>query len=412
MKIEDILEKNNLIIEQAVILTSGLGMRIEKKSLNFPAPIKLFNGEPFLSNIIWNLKRHGIKKIILSIDYLANNLRNYYGDGSKLGVEISFIQEEFSAGTCGALRQSKILLDDYFLLINGDNLFDVNYHDLAQTFEKNKLGHLALNFVSNSKRYCEVKTKGNIIFSFKENRVINSGYINTGVAIFHKKILDYIPIENSPLEKEVFQNLISKRFLSARKYNSFFLDISNPLSLKDAEVIISKWKRKSALFLDRDGVINIDYGFVHSMDNFKYIKGAKEIIKMANDFGILVIVVTNQSGIARGLYNIKEFNSFTEEINNDLKKYGAHIDATYFCPHHPKEGIREFRKNCNCRKPKTGMITQAIKEWNLEKNKCFLIGDKDSDIIAANRSDISSCIYSENKDLVKIFKEKLPTLTS
>ena len=117
-----------------------------KKSLNFPKPIKLFNGEPFLSNIIWNLKRHGIK-IILSIDYLANNLRNYYGDGSKLGGRNFFIEEELSAGTCGALRQSKILLNDYFLLINGDNLFDLNYHDLAQTFEKNKLGHLALNLL-------------------------------------------------------------------------------------------------------------------------------------------------------------------------------------------------------------------------------------------------------------------------
>ena len=172
-----------------------------------------------------------------------------------------------------------------------------------------------------------------------------------------------------------------------------------------------KWKRHSALFLDRDGVINIDYGFVHSMDNFKYIEGAKEIIKMANDLGILVIVVTNQSGIARGYYTEDEFHLFTEEINEDLKNFGAHIDATYFCPHHPKEGIGDLRTNCNCRKPKTGLLMKAIKEWNLDKNKCFLIGDKDSDIIAANRCGISSCLFSsENNILLEIFKNKLPYL--
>ena len=177
--------------------------------------------------------------------------------------------------------------------------------------------------------------------------------------------------------------------------------------------MIPKWKRKSALFLDRDGVINIDYGFVHSMDNFKFIEGAKEIIKMANDFGIIVIVVTNQSGIARGYYSVDEFHLFTEEINNDLKKYGAHIDATYFCPHHPEEVIGELKKICNCRKPKTGMLNQAIKEWNLDKSKCFLIGDKDSDIIAAERCGIKSYLFSsENKKLIEIFKEKLPLLLS
>ena len=137
---------------------------------------------------------------------------------------------------------------------------------------------------------------------------------------------------------------------------------------------LSIWSWKDtvkAVFLDRDGVINIDYGFVHSMDNFKYIEGAKEMIKMANDFGILVIVVTNQSGIARGYYTEEEFKLFTEEINEDLKNFDAHIDATYFCPHHPKEGIGKLRKDCDCRKPKTGLLMKAIKEWNLDKNKCF-----------------------------------------
>ena len=400
-----------MIIKQAVILAGGLGKRLGDKSLNCPKPMQLVNNEPFLNNVIWNLERHGIKNIILSIGYLANHFRNYYGDGSKFGVKISYVEEEFPAGTGGALRQCKNLLYEHFLLINGDTIFDVNYHDLAKTFKKNKLGHLALNFVKDSKRYGEVKTKNNIIISFTEKKGINSGYINAGVSIFNKKIIDFIPTGNSSLEKKIFQKLLNKKLLTAKKYNSFFLDIGIPLSLKDAQVMIPRWKRKSALLLDRDGVINIDYGYVHSMDNFKYMQGAKEIIKMANDLGILVIVVTNQSGIARGYYTEEEFNLFSEEINEDLKNFGAHIDATYFCPHHPKEGIGDLRTNCNCRKPKTGLIMKAIKEWNLDKKKCFLIGDKDSDIIAANRCGISSYLFSpHNKNLLEIFKNNLTSL--
>ena len=162
------LIKNNVIIEQAVILAGGLDKRIGNKSLNLPKTMQLFNSEPFLNNIIWNLARHGIKNIILSIDYLADHFRNYYGNGSEFGVKISYVEEEFPSGTAGALRKCESILEEYFLLIKGDTIFDINYHDLAKTFNKEKIGHLALNFVKESKSYVEVKTKDNIIISFKE----------------------------------------------------------------------------------------------------------------------------------------------------------------------------------------------------------------------------------------------------
>ena len=121
-----------------------------------------------------------------------------------------------------------------------------------------------------------------------------------------------------------------------------------------------------------------------------------------------MVIVVKQSGIARGYYT--EMNFVVEEINK-IKNFGAHIDATYFCPHHPKEGIGELLTDCNCRKPKTGLIMQALKEWNLDKKKCFLIGDKESDIIAANRCGISSFLFSpHNKNLLEIFKDRLPSL--
>ena len=402
-----------MIIRQAVILAGGFGKRLGDKSLNCPKPMQLINNEPFLNNIIWNLKRHDIKDIILSVGYLAENFKDYYGDGSKFGVRISYVEEKTPAGTGGALKKCANKLQKYFFLLNGDTIFEINYHDLAKSFQKDKLGHLAINFVNDTGRYGSVETDGQDIISFSEKIKKKSGYINSGISIFDKKILDYIPLDYSSLEKDIFPKLLKKRLLSAKKYNSFFLDIGIPTSLENAQVLIPKWKSKSALFLDRDGVINIDHGYVHKIEMFDLISGAKEIIKMANDLGILVIVITNQAGIARGFYTENEFKLFTKEINDKLKEYGAHIDATYFCPHHPEAGVGNFKKDCSCRKPKPGLLNMAIEEWKLDIKKCFLIGDKISDIQAATSCAISSHLFCEKKDnLLEIFKNKLPDLTS
>ena len=399
-------------LKQALILAGGLGKRLGEKSKDCPKPMQLINEEPFLNNIIWNLKRHDISDIILSIGYLPEKFKEYYGNGKNFEVRIRFVQEDKPAGTAGAIKICQSFLDDYFLLINGDTIFDINFHDLAITFNNAKVGHFALNFVNDTSRYGEVKLSGSEIIEFKEKSQPNSGYINSGVAIFHKRLINFISDEDTSLEKDVYPKMIDKKLLSAKKYKSFFLDIGIPETLSEAQILIPKWRSKSALLLDRDGVINIDFGYVHSMKNFKWISGARETIKMANDLGILVIVITNQAGIARGLYSEKQFKLFSEEINNELINFGAHIDDTYFCPHHPTEGINKYKINCKCRKPKNGLIKKAIIDWELQKRKCFLIGDKKSDMIAAKRSGIESQQFLYKKDnLLEIFKNKLIFLT-
>ena len=129
---------------------------------------------------------------------------------------------------------------------------------------------------------------------------------------------------------------------------------------------------------------------------------------MANDLGILVIVITNQAGIARGFYTESHFRFFTKEINNRLIDFGAHIDETYYCPHHPSEGIESYRQNCTCRKPKNGLLEKAIFDWKLDKQKCLLIGDKETDMIAAKKSGIRAHLFSYKKEnLLEIFKNNL-----
>lgn len=142
-----------------------------------------------------------------------------------------------------------------------------------------------------------------------------------------------------------------------------------------------------AAFFDRDGTINVEKNYLYKIEDFEFIDGIPELIKKYNDDGFIVIVITNQAGIARGYYTKEDMNNLHEYINNELSKIGAHIDAFYFCPHHP-----DFTGECNCRKPKTGMIEKAIKDWNIDVKQSILYGDKPWDIEAGEKCGIRSIL--------------------
>jgi D-glycero-D-manno-heptose 1,7-bisphosphate phosphatase len=129
--------------------------------------------------------------------------------------------------------------------------------------------------------------------------------------------------------------------------------------------------------------LNVDRGWVHRPIEFRWIEGACEAIKWANTRGILVFVVTNQAGIARGFYTEAEFHAFTAWIDRQLAAGGAHIDATYYCPHHPTEGVGKYRRECQCRKPAPGLIERARAEWSFDPDRSVVIGDSEHDMQAA-----------------------------
>jgi D-glycero-D-manno-heptose 1,7-bisphosphate phosphatase len=140
---------------------------------------------------------------------------------------------------------------------------------------------------------------------------------------------------------------------------------------------------RPAAFLDRDGVLNIDHGYAHRIDQLDWIDGAPEAVRLLNEAGFTVIVVTNQSGIARGLYGEADVHAFHAHMQETLQAQGAHIDAFYHCPHHPDGDVAGFAINCDCRKPGIGMLQQAAREWRLDLTRSFLIGDRDGDMEAA-----------------------------
>lgn len=151
---------------------------------------------------------------------------------------------------------------------------------------------------------------------------------------------------------------------------------------------------KKAVFFDRDGTINVEKNYLYKPEDFEFILGVPELIKSYNDRNYLVIVVTNQAGIARGYYTEEDMHHLHRYINEQLKSYGAHIDAFYFCPHHPTYGIGKYKMDCNCRKPKTGMLEQAIKDFDIDQKRSIMIGDKPWDIEAGKKLGMD-CFYIE-----------------
>lgn len=148
-----------------------------------------------------------------------------------------------------------------------------------------------------------------------------------------------------------------------------------------------------AAFLDRDGVINVDVGYPHRIDTFRFIPGAPEAIRALNQAGLRVVVVSNQSGVARGLFTEDTVGLFNQHIADSLARHDARIDAFYFCPYHPDAVVERYRADHPERKPHPGMITRAARELNLDLTRSFLIGDRDTDIQAATAAGIPGYLF-------------------
>ncbi len=152
--------------------------------------------------------------------------------------------------------------------------------------------------------------------------------------------------------------------------------------------------KSKAVFFDRDGTLNVDIAYLHRPEDFIWIEGAKEAIKYVNDKGYLAILVTNQSGVARGYYPEEDIKEVYEWMNKELAKIGAHLDALFFCPHHPQGKIPAYTQVCNCRKPDTGMIDEACLQFNIERSKSYFVGDSDTDMDCAHNAGIQGIRFA------------------
>jgi D-glycero-D-manno-heptose 1,7-bisphosphate phosphatase len=390
------------MLKQAVFLVGGRGSRLGALTDSTPKPFITVAGRPFLAYLMDNAIRHGLHDIILLAGYLADQLQQAWGPGSAAhqalaaeGVNIRVVAEPEAAGTAGALLHARDWLDDQFLLANGDSFFDFNWLDLLTLdAPAHAIARIGLRRVPDGSRYGRVMLDGDRVTAFEPRGLAEETLINGGVYLLGREILTYVDRTPLSIEQDVFPRLAAEGRIFGRAHDGFFIDIGVPEDLARADRTITAATTRPAAFLDRDGVLNHDHGYIHRAADFEWIPGAKEAIRSLNDRGYYVFVVTNQGGVAHGYYDEKAVAALHDWMQRELQPLGAHIDRFEYCPHHPEGRIAAYVRACDRRKPGPGMLRDCMARWPVDKARSFLIGDKPSDIEAAQAVGIAGHLFT------------------
>ena len=383
-----------------VILAGGKGTRIREFLGNKPKPMIKFNNIHFLQYLVNSLSKFSFNKIYILAGFKHKVIFKQFHNKMFNLTKIKCLKEKKLMGTGGALLNLKKEKINDFILVNGDTIFDININNLIESCGKKKLGSVAL--ASNKKNTNSYKLNS---LSIKNNNLLyrkKGKLMNGGVYFFKRKILNLIPKKIFSLENDFLPKLIHKKLLSGKVYKNFFLDIGTPKYLKISEKKLKNYFKKPAAFLDRDGVINHDFGYVHKEKDFKFKKGVIEGLKILIKKDYLIFLVTNQAGIAKGIFKEKDFFKLQSYISKKLLKHKIMINDVQYSPFHPMGTVLKFRKKTNLRKPGNQMIKNILNKFIIDQKKSFMIGDKISDKKCANKSNIKFYYNEENfKVLVK-----------
>lgn len=398
-------------IRQVVILVGGKGTRLGDITREIPKPmLPIASNRPFLEYLIEWIERHGYEEILLLAGYLGDKVEEVYHDRRIGAAHLRVFRESTPFGTGGALATARDVLDKSFILMNGDAIFDINLRALEQTARQTgALATLALRSVPDAARYGRVIEKNGRIVAFieKDTKHTGPGIINGGIYVLKHDILDLIGTPPYSIEHHLFPELIKRNEIVGQEFKGYFLDVGLPETLARAHIELPQTRHRPAVFLDRDGVINQDAGYTYKPNDLHFMPGAPEAIRWLNDLGYYVFVVTNQAGVARGYYDLSDVDRFNKEMQRRLAFEGAHIDRFYVAPYHPEGTVPEFAIDHFDRKPNPGMLLKAMMEWPVIKEKSFLIGDKTSDIEAAQRAGLQGYLF--NTPNLRLFLESILT---
>lgn len=411
---------------KVVIMAGGKGTRITSVASDIPKPMILIEGKPVLEHEIECLRKQGFTDLILTVSHLGNIIMDYFGDGSKFGVHIEYYFEKEPLGNAGALFKIKNQLTDDFLLLNADAMFDVDFNRFV-AYHKQHNGLVTLFTHPNSHPYdsglivsnafCQVEqwlAKEDIRPTYYKNR------INAGLHVINKEVLNQtINTQKIDLDRQLLKPLAGTGKMYCYDSPEYVKDMGTPeryyavcADFKEGRVHAKNLSQKQrAIFLDRDGVINKYVGFLRDIHQFELLPNVSKAIKKINNSGYLAIVVTNQPVIARGEVTREELNEIHNKMETFLGQEGAYLDGIYYCPHHPHKGyageIVELKIDCDCRKPKPGMLIQASKDFNINLNQSWMIGDSDNDILAGENAGCKTERVTEEESLYDIIERIL-----
>lgn len=421
----------------AVIQAGGMGTRLEEITKNkIPKPLVSMNGKPMLEWQLTMLMESGIRNFIFIIGHLGDKIQEFFGDGTQWGVRIEYVKEPEPLGSAGALYilKDKISTRD-FLLIFGDIIFDLDFSRMiAFHLEKKSVATLLVH--PNSHPYDSdlvVLDKDDRVTGFDSKKNIRNYWyencVNAGIFILNGRILNKL---NEPkkmdLEQDLIVPLIKSNEIFGYRTTEYvkdagtvdrFYSVERELALGIGKDKNLRNKQK-CVFLDRDGTINRYKGLIHSEEDFELEDNAAEAVRLINESGYLAIVLTNQPVVARGLCNVEDVETIHKKMISLLGMEGAYLDDIIFCPHHPDRGYLgenpAYKIECNCRKPKTGMIDVMINKYNIDRNKSYIIGDTTGDILTGINSGIRTVLVqtgeagSDGKYIVSADMETIDVL--
>ncbi len=381
----------------AVIMAGGYGKRIAEIFPDIPKPLIPLENKPVLERQIEILKDQGITDIIVTISYMKEKIKNYFGNGERYGVSIRYFEEDIPLGNAGAIYYLKDKLQDDFLLLNADTVFEVNLKKIVN-YHRNKDADITLFTHPNSHPY-----DSGLVFADRNNKVTRwitkeetrpqyyKNRVNAGIHVISPRIFDSLKF-NDKGKIDLDRDVIPNGRVYCYDSPEYVRDMGTPeryklvcRDIKENRIPLSS-KRRKAIFLDRDGTINRYAGFVKSPEDFELLPDIPEAIRLINMSGYLAIVVSNQPVIARGEVTEDELVEIHNKMETLLGNDGAYLDAIYYCPHHPDSGfdgeIPELKIKCKCRKPEPGMLIRAAEDFDIDLESSWIIGDSWRDIKA------------------------------
>lgn len=408
---------------KVVLMAGGRGARIFDLFPDIPKPLIPIQGIPVLEREIVSLREQGFTDIILTIGYMAGKIKEYFGDGSKLGVKISYFVEEKPLGNAGALFFLDLKED--FLLLNADAVFDVDFNRMV-AFHKQHGGLVTLFTHPNSHPY-----DSGVIIAGENGKVekwlakederpeFYKNRVNAGLHVISPKALELSEVNKEEIGKEIdgkvkkvdldrqiLKPLCGTGTMFCYDSPEYVKDMGTPERFRAVEEDYKKGvvnaknlrNKQKAVFLDRDGTINKYVGFLRKEEEFELLPGVADAIKKINKSGYLAIVVTNQPVIARGEVTFSGLDRIHNKMETLLGKEGAYLDGIYFCPHHPHKGyegeVAELKIDCDCRKPKPGMLLKAAEDFNIDLSQSYMVGDGENDIKAGMAAGCKTVLLS------------------
>lgn len=414
---------------KVIIMAGGRGTRIQSIASEIPKPLIPIDGIPVLEREIISLRNQGFTDIIITVSHMGDKIMEYFGDGSSLAVTINYYNEKQPLGNAGALfKLRKMIGDKPFFLLNADVVFDIDFERMFQ-YHKHHGGMVTLFTHPNDHPYDSgliVTDENNAVTSWLTKEDLRPDYyanrVNAGIHIIDPVILDTSGIdvnrvgavdENTgktvkvDLDRQLLKPLAGTGKMFCYDSPEYVKDMGTPERFHMVEedyhngLVVGKnlMNTQKAVFLDRDGTINKYVGFLRSTDEFELLPGVAETIRRINHSGYLCIVATNQPVIARGEVTTKGLNTIHNKMETLLGREGAYIDALYYCPHHPDKGfdgeVAELKIDCNCRKPKPGMLLQAAADYNIDLQQSWMIGDGENDVKAGILAGCSTILLTD-----------------